>query len=334
MKQVNIHGPEDVRIEDVPLPEPGPRDALIRVAACGICGSDLGYVGLGGVAGPTGRPMPLGHELSGVIERLGSEVRDFSEGMRVVVNPIGSNNQIGNGGPEGAFASHLLVRNVTEDRCLFELPDSLSMDRAALAEPLGVGARAVDRAAVQPGERVVVFGAGPIGLASIATLRYRGIEDVIAVDLSDARLSIAQKLGARVGLNPERDPVWERIRELHGTSPVLGAPMAATEVYIEASGASSLVGEVLAQCRSEARLCVVALHRQEVPVNFLLLMMKQMNIAGSLGYPEDWNEMLTMLSEVDLDPMITHRFPLESFPEALATARDARAGAKVLIELA
>ena len=110
MKQVNVHGPDDVRIDEVAEPEPGPRDAVVRVAACGICGTDLRYVRLGGLAGPAERPMPLGHELSGVVDAVGAEVSNLAPGTRVVLNPTALGNMIGNGGGEGGFAPRLLVR--------------------------------------------------------------------------------------------------------------------------------------------------------------------------------------------------------------------------------
>jgi threonine dehydrogenase-like Zn-dependent dehydrogenase len=333
MQQVNIHGPDDVRLDEVPTPEPGPADAVVRVQACGICGSDLGYVKLGGLAGPTGTPMPLGHELSAVVEAVGDEVQDVAPGDRVVVNPMGGGNQIGNGGVEGAFAPRLLVRNAAAGGCLFKIPDSLPDDLAALTEPVGVGMQAVNRAGVVPGEKVVIFGAGPIGLAALAVLRFRGVEDVIVVDLSPTRLEIAGKLGARATVNGGEEDTWARIRELHGTAPVLGAPMAGSDAYIEASGASPLIGQVIGQAKGEARLSVVALHRAEVPVSFLLVMMKQLQISGSMAYPDDWSEMIELLDRADLSPMITHRFPLERFAEALAVAQDPRSGAKVLVEI-
>lgn len=332
MQQVNLHGPGDVRIDEVPDPTPGPRDAIVRVEACGICGSDLGYIKLGGVAGPGPQPTPLGHELSGVVEAVGAEVAGLAPGQRVVLNPLGAGNHIGNGGSEGGFAARLLVRNAGQGGSLFPIPDALPFDQAALAEPLGVGMQAVNRARVTVKDKVVVFGAGPIGLAATATLHYRGVEDVVVVDLSPRRLAIAQALGAREVLHAGHDGVWTAIRELHGTVPVLGAPMAGSDVYIEASGHSPLIGEVLGQAKSEARLAVVALHREPVAVNMLLLMMKQLSIAGSMAYPEDYSEMVQMLGEVDLSAMITHRFPLARFEEALAVARDPSAGGKVLIE--
>ncbi|MFP6641667.1 MAG: alcohol dehydrogenase catalytic domain-containing protein, partial [Myxococcota bacterium] len=194
--QVQIHGPDDLRLDSVPVPRPGPRDAVVRVAACGICGSDVGYLRAGGMMGPTGTPMPIGHEFSGTVEELGAEVRGVSLGDRVVVDPQGAANQIGNGGSEGAFTRHLLVRNVPDGRCLIPIPDALSFEVAALAEPLGVGMQAVNRVRAEAGHRAVVFGAGPIGLAAVATLHDRGIEEIISVDLSETRLAVAKELGA------------------------------------------------------------------------------------------------------------------------------------------
>jgi threonine dehydrogenase-like Zn-dependent dehydrogenase len=333
MKQVNVHGPGDVRIDEVAEPKPGPRDAVVRVSACGICGTDLRYVRLGGLAGPSERPMPLGHELSGVVDGVGAEVSNLAAGTRVVLNPTACGNMIGNGGSEGGFAPRLLVRDAAAGKSLFPIPAELPTDVAALAEPLGVAMNAVNRVEARPGDRVAVFGAGPIGLAAVATLRDRGVEDVVAVDLSPRRLEIAAALGARATVDATREDPWERLRALHGEEPVLGAPMAATDAYVEASGAAPVIPRILQHAKGEARLSVVALHDQEVPVHFFLVMMKQLTIRGAMEYPEDYTDTLELLSRWDLSPMISHRFPLENFQEALGVARDPRLGGKVLIDL-
>jgi threonine dehydrogenase-like Zn-dependent dehydrogenase len=333
MKQLRLHAPNDVRLDEVPEPQAGPRDLVLRVAACGICGSDVGYIGLGGIAGPTRRPLPLGHELAGVVEQVGAEVRGIALGARVVVHPGAAGNRIGNGGPEGGFATRLLVRNAAAGGSVFAIPDAMSFEIAALAEPLGVGMNAVDRTDARAGEKAVVFGAGPIGLSALATLLDRGVRDVIAVDLSERRLALALALGAREALSPTRDDVWQRIRVLHGKVPLMGVPMAGSDVYVEASGASAVIGEVLQHAKAEARLSVVALHRQPVPVNFLLLMMKQLTLRGAIEYPADFAETIRLLARRDLSALITHRFPLERFDEALRVAQDASAGGKVMIQL-
>jgi len=333
MKRVAVIGPGEAGFQEAADPRPGPRDAVLRVAACGICGTDLRYVRLGGLAGPSAEPMPLGHELSGVVDEVGVEVEGIEPGMRVVLNPTANGNMIGNGGPEGGFAPRLLVRNVASGGSLFPIPAELPFDRAALAEPLGVGMNAVDRAEVGPGDKVAVFGAGPIGLAAVATLRDRGVEDVVAIDLSKHRLEIARRLGARETVDASSENPWKQLRRIHGEATLMGAPMAGTNAFIEASGAGSVIPAILQHARGEARLAVVALHDQPVSVSFLLVMMKQLTIRGAMEYPEDYTETLSLLSRWDLSPMISHRYPLDRFPDALAKARDAEAAGKVMIQL-
>ena len=102
-RQLRVHRPDVLGLDEVPRPTPGPRDVLVRVVVCGICGTDLGYLATGGLRGSGEQPMPLGHELSGVIDSIGDEVEDLRPGMRVVVNP--DDDAIGNGGPEGGFAT-------------------------------------------------------------------------------------------------------------------------------------------------------------------------------------------------------------------------------------
>jgi len=329
MKQVNIHGPGKVQLDEADSPEAGPRDAVVRVAACGVCGTDVRYVRMGGLR----RPMPLGHELSGVVESLGAEVSDLALGDRVVLNPTAAGNMIGNGGGEGGFTQLLLVRNAADGGSLFRIPDGLPMHLAALSEPLGVGMNAVDRADVAPGDRIAVFGAGPIGLSAIATLRDRGISDVVAIDLSQRRLELASQLGASAVINAADQNPWVELKKLHGESPLMGAPMAGTDAYIEASGAGKVITDVLQHAKAESRLTVVALHEQSVNVSFLWVMMKQMTIRGAMEYPADYSQAVDLLTRWDLSPMITHRLPLERIGDAIEIATDPNAGGKVMIDI-
>lgn len=333
IQQLRLHGPGEVRLDDVETPQPGPRDVVVRVQACGICGSDLGYIKVGGIAGPVSDPIPLGHEFSAVVDRVGAEVSTYRPGMRVVVNPLAAGNNIGNGGDAGAFAREIVIRDVEQAPTLFPIPDDLPFDQAALAEPLGVALQAVERAGVAAGDKVTIFGAGPIGLMTLAALLYRGFSDVAIVDLSDNRLGIAAALGATLTLNPERDDVWQRLRELHGTEMFLGfLPTAGAHAYIEASGAAAVIPDIINQARPGATICVVALHRQPIPVDFSMVLAKQLTLAGSMAYPEDYAETVRILAEVDLSAVITHRFPLSEFSAALRIARNPSLAGKVLIE--
>jgi threonine dehydrogenase-like Zn-dependent dehydrogenase len=248
MQLVRVHGPDDVRLDDVNDPQMGPRDAIVRVAACGVCGSDLEYIALGGVAGPTPEPMPLGHELAGTVSAVGPEVSGITVGDRVVVHP--GDDELGRIGNGAAVA--------------------------ALAEPLG-----------------------PIGLAALATLVDRGNEHVIAVDLSARRLELAEHLGAQAAINAADPDLWDRVKTLHGTAPFMFGPVAGTDAYIEASGAASVVRAVLDNAKPLARMSVVALHYADIPVSFLMLLMKQFTICGAMEYPDRFEAAIELLARRD-----------------------------------
>lgn len=202
MKAIMLHGPDDLRIDELPDPMPGPRDLVIRLAACGICGTDLSFAAVGGMLGPSDTPMALGHELSGTVAATGTEVQHLAPGQRVVVNPTSETNMIGSGGA-GGFAEYLLVKEVAPGAHVFPIPDSLSFEEAALTEPLSVALHGVNRAEVGPGSRVAVFGAGPIGLGVVLFLRAHGVEDIVVFDMSEQRLERARALGAKAALAKE-----------------------------------------------------------------------------------------------------------------------------------
>ncbi len=331
MRQVRIHGPDDVRVDDVADPDPGPRDVVVRVAACGICGTDLSYIKMGGVAGPTGTPMCLGHEMAGTVEWIGPEVTTTHLGDRVVVHPGDDQlGRIGNGSPEGGLTPLLLVREADRGR-LHRIPDDLAVEVAALAEPLAVGMRAAEQAEVHPGDGVAVFGCGPIGLAAIASLVDQGHERVVAVDLSATRLGLARRLGVQAALDPRSTDVWDELARLHGRAPFMFGPTPATAAFIEASGSARVITDVLAHGPVGGRLAVVALHYEPVPTNFLLVLMKQFTIRGSMEYPSRFEDAIDLLARRDLSELITHRFPLERFDDALSVVRGSRDYGKVMI---
>ena len=154
MKLARIHGPGDVRLDDVSEPTCGPDDVILDVGACGICGSDVGYAKLGGVAGPVSEPMPIGHELAGTVASVGTNCGDIAKiGDRVALHPGAAGFGLGNGGPEGGFTPRLLVQGAAQGKSLFPIPDDMSFAHGALAEPLGVGMHAVDQSEAGHGVR-------------------------------------------------------------------------------------------------------------------------------------------------------------------------------------
>jgi len=333
MKAVRVHGPDDVRIDDIPVPVLGARDVLVRVVASGICGSDVTYVTVGGVAAPATEPFGLGHEFAGVIEAVGAEVIAIAPGTRVIVNPMEDGNGVGNGGPDGAFAPHVIVRNATLGGSILPIPDDMPFDRAALAEPLSVGLHAVNRADPSPTDRVAVYGAGPIGLGICFHLLRRGITEIVSIDMSDDRLARARALGVRHTINPGREDVAQVLGDLHGRDSLFGWPVIGTNIHIEASGAPPVIPQIIGMAPYAAKLIVVAVYHKPVPVDFQMALGKEMSIITSCAYPNEFPAVIEALADpaYDLTPMVSHRFALEDFMEAFATAKDKDRSAKVLI---
>lgn len=336
MKAVRIHAPGKIEIDELSMPTAGPDDIVVRVKACGICGSDLTYAKIGGVAGPANSPMALGHEFAGVVHETGTRVRGVRVGERVVVNPYA--NAIGNGGPEGGFADFVLVRNA-DDRSACNvrpIPETMSAERAALTEPLSVGLHAVNRSNVKPGERVAVFGAGPIGLAVVAGLRRRGVADIVVIDLSPRRLELARKLGAKATINAASDDILKSLTKFHGVGndPHLNQQVCGTDLFIEASGAAPVIPTILQACQMKSRITIVAVHEKPITVDLRLLLAREISLAMSIGYPDgEFDEVLEMLRENgdELENMVTHRYPFSEFVQAFSVAQSAELAAKVMV---
>ena len=331
MKQIMLHGANDWRLDDIADPEPGARDALVRVAACGICGTDVSYVHLGLIPG---HPIPLGHEMAGVVEWVGDDVGGVAVGDRVVVCPSGgSGGPMGTGGDQGGLTPLLHVPDAANGRRLFAVPDGMALTTAALAEPLAVGMQSVNQSEAKPGDKVAVFGCGPIGLMALATLADRGIDDVVAIDLSPARLILARQVGAAHVLDPNEVDVWAELARIHGTAPFMFGPTPATDVFIEASGADHVIGDVLQNGRVDGRLVIVALHYRPVPTSFVNVLMKQFTIRGSMEYPERFEDAVELLERRDLSFLITHTMPLEDFGQGLAVLEGSKDCGKVMITM-
>jgi len=328
--QVRIHGPGQATLDRVDLPECGPRDAIVEVHACGICGSDLSYIKLGGLAGPGGEPMPLGHELAGIVKTVGAEVNDVVPGQRVVVHPA---EEIGCGAGEGGLADSVFVRDAARGGRLFPIPDDMPLTIAALAEPVAVGMHAAEQLHVGVDDKVAVFGCGPIGLAAIASLADRGLTDIVAIDLSETRRRLAETLGASVTIDPATQKVWRELERVHGTAPLMFGRSAATSGFIEASGSQKVLTDIIDRAGTGAHISVVALHYTPVPVNFLSVLMKELVIRGSINYPERFSDAIELLQRRDLSALITDRFPLTEIDAALEKLSGSKECGKVMIEM-
>lgn len=333
MQQVQVFDCDDVRLVEVPEPECGPEDVLVEVAACGICGSDFGYIHSGGPMGPTGQPMPLGHEFAGRITSVGAQVGAWTVGQAVVVNPLAEANMIGNGGPDGAFAPQVRVRAAETPGTLFRLPESVPLERGALAEPLAVAFNAVKQGMAGPQTRAVVLGAGPIGLGCVIGLKRAGVRDVAVLDRAAHRRETACRLGADATFAEMDETFWQGLAERHGSVPFYGTALPATDLIIDCAGAPALIAAVIQRAAPRTRLVLVAVYKQPAALDLTLVMAKELRLQGVLSYGDSFPDAIDHLARRGdaISPFVSHRLPLSRFMEALALAGDPERAAKVLV---
>lgn len=335
MQVARVHGPQDVRLDMVPQPSPGPRDVVVRVAACGICGSDLGYIAQGGLGGsePLAAPLPIGHEFSGVVESVGEAVHGIAPGLRVAVNP--DDGFIGGGGSEGAMAPFILIPEAKLGSTLYPVPDHVPFDLAALAEPLSVALHGIDLVGVTPQSKVAVIGAGPIGLSAVAMLRHRGVRQIAIFDREDRRLERGRALGAQIAVNVRNNGMADALAAAHGEGVRFGTRFVDTDVFIDAAGAPAALTEVIAIAKFRARLSIIALYKKPCPVDLWKVMANEIMMTGSIAVDRhaEFGEALAMIAagDIDLSPLISHRMSFDRFHEALAVAADPAEAAKVLL---
>lgn len=333
MKMAILHAIDDLRLDDVPRPLIGDNDILIKVNSAGICGTDLHFRHMG----PRfeGKAMPLGHEYAGEIVEAGPGVSTYRIGERVCYNSNNSPADMGRGGEFGGFAEYVALRDVDQHpQSLCRIPDHVSDDHAALVEPISVGTHAVNRAQLQSQETVTVFGAGPIGLGIIATLRARGFTDVVVFEPSPYRRQCALRNGASSAWDPREVKAREVLGELRGHGAIWGIPHPRTDVYFEASGAAGLIPEIAGFCNKGARIISVAIHREPLVLDGTRLMSKEISLIGAQGYPSEYPEVLAGIAAGDITPedMISHRFPFEQFLDAFEVADDPAQTAKVILQ--
>lgn len=330
--QLQIHGVGDLRLDQLPTPTCGDDDVVVQVRECGICGSDLGFLAMGGLRGK--QPTPLGHELWGVVHEIGSNVADFALGQRVVVQPLSHGNSIGNGGSEGGFSPYLLVRGVAQaPDSLLRLPDTLPDSYGALVEPLSVAQHGANRVSATVMDKAVIFGAGPIGLSLLLVLNDRGLNNIVVVDLSEARLSAARALGA-LAFSADDPDLSSKLIECHGSHDFFGMPMPASTVYFEATGVRSVFERIVDMSGPGSRICLTGVHKEKVTLDLVMLLAKEISIISAMGYDVEFAQVIEMLQSGRFDPtvLVTHHFPLSQVMEAFKVARDAEQAIKVMID--
>lgn len=340
MKAAVFKGVEDLRVEDVPEPQPGPDDVVVAVKAVGVCGSDL-HTYLHGSFVQPGQIM--GHEFAGEVVAAGDAVEGVAVGDRLTASPLvpchdcprcaeGRYNLCAAAwtqglayGRPGAFAERLMIPRPVPGQNVFPLSDDISDEAGALVEPLAVGVHAVKLAGAVEGATALVLGLGTIGLQVVQALRARGAGRVIGIDLSPLRLEAAGKLGA------------EAVDGSAGIDDALAGPLASgdeIDLVFECSGVPALANAAIERVRAGGTIVVLALFDDPVTFDPTVLVQKEIRLQGSIAYTgEDFAEAVEMIrrGQAQSDPLITHRESLDDVMDAFGVQLDKDRSIKVLM---
>jgi L-iditol 2-dehydrogenase len=324
-----LHAPGDVRLEERPVPEPGPREVLVEIAAVGVCGSDVHYFEHGRI-GPyvVTSPLVLGHESAGRVAALGPGATRHAVGDRVTLEPgvpCGGCRECRAGRYnlcrdvrffatppiDGAFARFVVIH---EDFA-FALPDGVSDDAGALMEPLSVGIWACRKASVSAGDRVLVTGAGPIGLLAMQTALAFGATEVTVTDVSPQRLEIARRTGATRAL-------------------AAGDDVGEVDALIECSGHPAALSAGIAALRPAGTAVVVGMGpTEEATVPLSLIQNREIWLTGVFRYSNTYPTAIALVSEgrVDLDAIVTGHYDLDDTEAALRSSREDPGNIKAVV---
>jgi threonine dehydrogenase-like Zn-dependent dehydrogenase len=198
---------------------------------------------------------------------------------------------------------------------------------------MAVARHGVNRTQPKPTDKVVVFGAGPIGLGATIGYKSLGVNHVVVVDLIPARLDKALNVGADAVINPAEEDVAQRLIELHGEGESMFPGKAGTDIYYDAAGAPAVINTALAAAKKGATLAIIAVHKEQVPVEFINVMSNELTIVGSMGYPDEIFEVTAdiVANWEKYAVIVSHTIPFADVDQALKTASTPGAADKVVI---
>jgi L-idonate 5-dehydrogenase len=342
MEALVIHSAGDLRVEDVPTPEVGAEQLLVRVRCGGICGSDLHYYQHGGFGTVRIKePMVLGHEVAGVIEEVGKGAGDFLPGERIAITPSrpcglcrfcqrGLQNHcldmryygsaMRTPHVQGAFRQQIVV-DATQ---AYRLADSVSDGEGSMAEPLSVALHAVRRAGPLLGKHVLVTGCGPIGAMVVIAARHAGATSIVVTDVASSPLRSARKVGADETINVAEQP---------DALSKYSAGKGHFDVLFEASGNERALRAAFDVLRPRGVIVQVGLGAGEMSIPINTIVAKEFDWRGTFRFHEEFETAVALINKglVDLKPLISATLPYRDASRAFALAADRSQAMKVLL---
>ncbi|MBU2701379.1 L-iditol 2-dehydrogenase/galactitol-1-phosphate 5-dehydrogenase [Sporomusaceae bacterium BoRhaA] len=334
MKALVIEGVHELIYKDIPVPELQDDEVLVKVRACGICGSDIPRAKDGGVHS---YPIVIGHEFSGNIVKIGNQVKNFKEGERVTAAPLipcHSCENCSKGRPamcthysfigsrqNGAMAQYVAVPS----RNIVQITDKVTYEQAACIEPITVAIHGIERIAhLQSGKTAIVYGCGTIGILTMQCLKAKGIECVYVIDIEDEKLELAKKMGAYKTINSSEIDV-PMYFEKHGK----------VDYVFETAGVNILQSQVLSLVKKTGSVVYIGTAHHDVTIPskiFELILRGELNVTGSwMSYSapfpgNEWKAAMEYLQsgKIRVDEMITHKFHLSAGYRAFKAMLDKR----------
>jgi L-iditol 2-dehydrogenase len=327
IKAAVLHKAGDVRIDSVDMPEiTGDTDVLVKIRAVGVCGSDIHYYKYGRIGSyVVEKPMILGHESAGEVVKTGTGVTHLKVGDRVALEPgvpCGRCEYCRKGRynlcAEVRFMATPPINGALVEYLVhpagytYKLPDNLSFSEGALMEPLAVGIHATRIAGVEPGDTVAVLGAGPIGIVTLQSAKVRGATKIIAVDVNDFRLNLAQKLGADRIINAKKEDAVSKIKEITGKEGV--------NVVFETAGTAATTQQTVEIVKKGGTIVLIGLGTQDIiPLNTMKLIWNEIKVQCVQRYANVYDRAISLVADgkINLKSLITKEFNLEQVEEAL-----------------
>jgi L-iditol 2-dehydrogenase len=328
-----LHEVGRLTVEERPVPEPAPHEVLVRVASVGVCGSDVHYYEHGRIGRfVVEQPLVLGHEASGVVERTGSAVTRLSVGQRVSLEPgvpdlaceqclagrynLCTDMRFHATPPiDGSFAELVTIHELFAH----PVPDTISDDAAALLEPLSVAIWACGKGGVTAGSRVLVVGAGPVGLLVVQVARALGATEVAVSDVSASRLALAGELGATTTVDVNQTSLTEV-----GVQP---------DVLIECSGNARALSEGLTLTAPAGHVVLVGMGSGDATLPLNVIQERELVLTGTFRYAHTWPTAISLAAAglVDLDRLVTGHYGLDEVEDALTAGRTDKTTIKPMV---
>lgn len=349
MKAIVAYAPHDYRFEEVLVPEIGSEEILVKVEACGICAGDIkSFAGAPSFWGDDKQPayikapMIPGHEFIGHVVAYGEKVTDFKLNDRIISEQIvpcwqcrfcnrgeywmcekhdlyGFQNNV-----NGGMAEYI---KLPKEAINHHLPDDLPMKKAILVEPYACSLHAVQRANVKLGDFVVLSGAGTLGLGMIGAIKKSGPDKLVVLDLNDDRLALAKQFGADLVMNPARENVIEKIKDM--------TEGYGCDIYIEATGAGKSVEQGLSMIRKLGRFVEFSVFKDPVSIDWSIISdRKELDVLGSHLGPYCYPMTIKGIQNGDFptEGVVTHIFPLKDFKEAFDIMKKGVGSLKVVLD--